>query len=163
MTPRSCALLIAIVCALPASATAQAADPGPSSERSSPYGVRLHVGMWTTHLNRVSRGVDANWLLALGWRGLYGGTFINSFGNRAFAAGIERPLVRSDSGSVVTGLGYRLGVVTGYDERLMGLAGKTPVLPALQVTGDVGVGATGVELAWAGKVATMSPFMRVGN
>ncbi|HSW29875.1 MAG TPA: hypothetical protein VLH75_10375 [Longimicrobiales bacterium] len=59
------------------------------------------------------------------------------------------------------GLGYRLGLVSRYDERLLGLAGKTPVLPALQVMGDLAMGRTGVELAWAGRVATMSPFMRV--
>lgn len=163
MTPRSFALLLAIVCALPSPAVGQSADLGPSPDRSSPYGVRLHIGMWTTHLNHLGRGLDSNWLVALGWRGLYGGTFINSFGNRAFAAGIERPLVRSDEGSVVTGLGYRLGVVTGYDERMVGLAGRTPVLPALQIMGDVSAGRTGLELAWAGKVATMSPFMRVAN
>lgn len=163
MTPRTYALLLAIVFAVPASAVAQAPDPGAYPDRSSPYGVRLHVGMWTTHLSHLGRGLDSNWLVALGWRGLYGGTFINSFGNRAFAAGIERPLVRSDDGSVVTGLGYRLGVVTGYDERLTPLAGKIPIFPALQVIGDVSVGPTGLELAWAGKVATMGPFMRVAN
>lgn len=163
MTPRTYALLLAIVCAAPAPADAQAPAQSPPSDGSSPYGVRIHVGMWTTHLGHLGRGVDANWLLALGWRGLYGGTFINSFGNRAFAAGIERPLVRSGEGSVVTGLGYRMGLVTGYDERLTSLAGKIPVFPALQLTGDVGVGPTGLELAWAGKVATVSPFMRVAN
>jgi len=121
----------------------------------------VHVGMWTTHLRRLRGGVDANWLMAVGWRGLYGGTFVNSFGNRSFAAGIERSVVRAEGGAVARGLGYRLGLVSGYDERLLGLAGKTPVLPALQVMGDVAMGRTGLELAWAGKVATMSPFMRV--
>ncbi|HSW28803.1 MAG TPA: hypothetical protein VLH75_04820 [Longimicrobiales bacterium] len=132
-------------------------------ERPRSGGVRLHIGMWTTHLTRVGRGLDANWLLAVGWRGVYGGTFINSFGNRAFAAGIERPFVRSDEGSVVRGLGYRLGLVTGYDERLLGLAAKTPILPLFQITGDVAVGRTGVEVAWTGKVATVGPFMRVAR
>lgn len=164
MTPRTYALLLAIVCALPAPAYAQAAAvEGPSPDRSSPYGVRLHIGMWTTHLSQLGRGLDSNWLLALGWRGVYGGTFINSFGKRTFAAGIERPLVRNDDGSVVTGLGYRMGVVTGYDERLTRLAGKIPIFPAFQIIGDVGVGPTGLEVAWAGKVATMGPFMRVAN
>ena len=145
--------------ALPFPGGAQSAPP----EARGHYGVRLHVGMWTTHLNDLSRGLDANWLLALGWRGFYGGTFVNSFGSRAFAAGIERPLVREEGGRVSAGLGYRLGIVTGYDERFIGLAARTPVLPALQVKGDVAVGRTGLELAWVGLVATMSPFMRVAN
>ncbi|HUE96197.1 MAG TPA: hypothetical protein VMN39_06035 [Longimicrobiaceae bacterium] len=148
-----------IFTAFPSTGGAQQASP----ETQSHYGVRLHIGMWTSHLGNVSKGLDANWLVAMGWRGLYGGTFVNSFGRRAFAVGIERPLVRDDGGGVNTGLGYRFGLVTGYDERLIGLAAKTPVLPALQVMGDVAVGRTGLELAWAGKVATMSPFMRVAN
>lgn len=156
MALRIASLLLALGLALPDPLSGRDVTP-------SPHGIRLHVGMWTTHLNRPRRGLDANWLVALGWRGMYGGTFINSFGDRAFAAGIERPVVRRDEGSLARGLGYRLGVVTGYDERLISLAGKTPLLPAFQVIGDLGVGRTGVEFAWAGKVATMSPFMRVAN
>ena len=159
--PRLAALLFIFACAfgLPCRGSAQVALQ-PNSAR---MGVRLHVGMWTTHLNDLGRGLEANWLVALGWRSLYGGTFINSFGDRAFAAGLQRPLARSDDGSLAAGVGYRLGVVTGYDERLMGLAGRIPVFPAVQLTGDMAMGRTGVELAWAGKVATMGPFMRVRN
>lgn len=160
MISRRTALSVALLfIAFPSKGGAQQAPPPSQSH----YGVRLHVGMWTSHLSNVSKGLDANWLVAMGWRGVYGGTFVNSFGRRAFAVGIERPLARDEGGSVDAGLGYRLGFVTGYDDRLIGLAAKTPVLPALQVMGDVAVGRTGVELAWAGKVATMSPFMRVAN
>jgi hypothetical protein len=157
MTPNIGALLVLLSLAVPAAGSAQAAAAG----RGGANGVRVHVGMWSTHLHRLRGGVDANWLVAVGWRGLYGGTFVNSFGNRAFAAGIERSFVRAEGGAVARGLGFRLGVVSGYDERLLGLAGKIPVLPALQVMGDVAMGRTGVELAWAGKVATISPFMRI--
>lgn len=160
MIPRLAALSVALFfIAFPSTGGAQQASP----EALNHYGVRLHVGMWTSHLTNFSKGLDANWLVAMGWRGLYGGTFVNSFGRRAFAAGIERPLVRDDGTGINAGLGYRFGLVTGYDERLIGFAGKTPIIPALQVMGDVAVGRTGLELAWAGKVATMSPFMRVAN
>lgn len=158
MTPKLAIFLVLLTLALPSWGAAQASD-GPRQG----HGLRLHVGMWTSHLARVRHGLEPNWLVAVGWRGLYGGTFVNSFGDRGFAAGIERSLTRSADGTVTRGLGYRLGVVTGYDERLTGLAGKTPVLPALQVMGDLAVGRTGLELAWAGKVATMSPFMRVSR
>ena len=157
MTPNLGALLVLLSLALPTAGTAQVAD----AEGVGARGVRLHVGMWTTHLSRLRGGVDANWLVAVGWRGMYGGTFVNSFGDRAFAAGIERDLARSDGGTVARGVGYRLGLVTGYDERMVGLAGKVPVLPAFQIIGNMAVGPTGMELAWAGKVATVSPFMRV--
>jgi len=157
--PRVAALALLFVCAIASPCRAQAT----SHEAPSGYGVRVHVGMWTSHLSRIGHGLDANWLVALGWRGLYGGTFVNSFGDRAFAAGIQRRLARTDDGTMVTGLGYRLGLVTGYDERLTGLAGRIPVLPAAQLLGDFAMGRTGLEVAWVGKVATMSPFMRVAN
>ena len=124
--------------------------------------LRLHLGMWTSHLSDIRRGLDTNWLVAVGWRGAFGGTFINSFGDRAFALGIERAVSRIEDGRVARGVGYRLGLVTGYDERLVPVASRVPVLPALQLTGDLSVGRTGVEVAWAGKVATVGPFMRVG-
>jgi hypothetical protein len=155
--PAALALLLGIAIASPCRAQA------PPVEVPAGYGVRVHVGMWTSHLSRIGHGLEATWLVAVGWRGLYGGTFVNSFGDRAFAAGIQRRLARTNDGTMVTGLGYRLGFVTGYDERLTSLAGKTPVLPAAQLLGDFAMGRTGLEVAWAGKVATMGPFMRVAN
>lgn len=157
--PTLIALIVLLLFTLPAAASAQEE----SRSRSGSGGVRVYVGVWTSHLTRVRSGVDADWLIAVGWRGLYGSTFVNSFGDRAFAVAIERDLVRADGGTVARGLGYRLGLVTGYDERLVGFAGKVPVLPALQVLGNMAVGPTGVELAWAGKVATASPFMRMAR
>ena len=152
-------LLLILACVLPSEGAAQAEPQGPAGTQ----GARLHVGMWTTHLAHVGRGLDANWLVGVGWKGYFGGTFVNSFGDRGFALAIERSLARADGGRVPRGLGYRLGLVTGYDERLAGLAGMMPVLPLFQIMGDVAVGRTGLELAWTGKVATMSPFMRVAR
>lgn len=158
---RLAALALALVCALPGLGTAQEAAPAddPRGRRA----LRLHVGMWTSHLDDLRRGLDANWLVAVGWKGLYGGTFINSFGKRGYALAVERDVVRVHESRVPRGVGYRLGLVTGYDERLVGLARWTPVLPALQVMGDLAVGSTGMEVAWTGKVASMSPFMRVAR
>jgi hypothetical protein len=119
--------------------------------------------MWTAHLGDLGQGFQRSWLLAITWRGLYGGSFVNSFGDRAFTAGIERPLLRSADHTVTSGVGYRLGLVTGYDERLLGLASKLPVLPLLQLMGDLAVGRTGVELAWTAKVASLGPHLRVAN
>lgn len=132
---------------------------GPAPSRA----LRIHVGLWTSHLRDLGRGLESNWLLGVGWRGVYGGTFVNSFGQRAFAAGVEKPWVRRDEGRVGRGVGYRLGVVTGYDDRFLGLAGKLPILPMAQVVGDVAVGPSGVELAWSGLVASVGPYMRVAR
>jgi hypothetical protein len=157
--PTITTLLAILLFTLPAAASAQEASRSGGASR----GVHVYVGVWTSHLTRVRSGVDGAWLVAVGWRSLYGSTFVNSFGDRAFAVGIERDLARADGGTVARGLGYRLGLVTGYDERLVGFAGKVPVLPGLQVLGNMAVGPTGLELAWAGKVATVSPFMRVAR
>jgi hypothetical protein len=155
--PRLAALVLALSCTLALSVDAQTDSARGDGSRA----VRLHVGMWTTHLLRPTKGLDANWLVAVAWNGMYGGSFINSFGDRTFAAGLERSLARSDGGRLARGVGYRIGVVTGYDERLTGIAGTIPILPAFQMTSDVAIGGTGLELAWAGKVATMSPFVRM--
>jgi hypothetical protein len=155
--PRLAALVLAFSWTLALSVDAQT----DSAQDNGSGAVRLHVGMWTTHLWRPTKGLDANWLVAVAWKGMYGGSFINSFGDRAFAAGLERSLARSDDGRLARGVGYRIGVVAGYDERLTGIAGTIPILPAFQMTSDVAVAGTGLELAWAGKVATLSPFMHV--
>jgi hypothetical protein len=85
---------------------------------------------------------------------------VNSYGARAFTAGIQRTLARSADALVAPSLGYRLGFVTGYDERFMGIAARTPILPLAQLVGDLDMGRTGVELAWAGLIATMGPSLR---
>jgi hypothetical protein len=143
----------------PARVTAQSAGEA----RDPSDGIRIHVGMWIMHLANPGRGFKGSWFVAVGGRGLYGATFVNSFGRRSFAAGIERSLAEARDRTVSTGLGYRLGLVTGYDERLLSLASKTPLLPVLQMMGDVAVGPTGMEFAWAAKVASIGPYMRVMN
>lgn len=139
------------------SAAAQDADA--SAGTRSPA-VRLYVGMWSTHLRDFSRGLRNNWLVGLGWRGLYGGTFVNSFGNRSFTVGIQQTVARGDDATVIPSFGYRLGVVSGYDERFMSIASWAPVLPMAQVLGGLESGRTGLELGWAGLVATLGPHFR---
>lgn len=117
---------------------------------------RLYVGMWTSHLRNLRRGVEANSLLGIAYRGFYGATFINSFGDRAIAAGVQRTLVPAnlDSSPSAT-LGYRAGFVTGYDERFIAIAGKTPVLPFVQLVGMLQHQRLGVEVAYSGVVASL--------
>lgn len=144
-----------------ASPTWAASSPPESgtSTRSVPE-LRLYAGMWSTHIRDFRRGLRNNWLVGLGWRGFYAGTFINSFGNRSFTAGIYRDSARTEEGGAVPFVGYRLGVVSGYDERFMRLASKTPVLPLVQVLGGIQAGPTGLEVGYAGLVATLGPSLR---
>lgn len=154
-------LLLALLVG-PASAPAQSElDPGAEfpfeSDRSE---IRLYVGMWTSHLRNVRGGLDNNWLVGVRWRGIFGGTFVNSYGKRAYTAGIQRTMAGATDGSDAPSVGLRLGLVTGYDERFLSLASKSPVIPLAQVVGDVGKGPTRFELAWAGLIASLTPSVR---
>jgi hypothetical protein len=149
--------LLAAACVGAASpGTAAAQDPGTAAS-SEPPSVRVYVGLWTTHFRDIGKGLRQNWLLGVNYRGFYGGTFVNSFGGRSFTAGIQRTVARGADGTVVPRAGYRLGLVTGYDERFWSLAGKTPVLPFPQILGGVDSGITGIELGIAPLVATLGP------
>lgn len=156
---RACLMLAAMLFTVTVHSAAQSRD-GASPQAPASGELRIYLGMWTSHLKDLGRGLDNNWLVGFGWRGYYAGTFVNSYGRRAFAGGIQRTVARGEDGAVVPSLGYRLGFVTGYDERFMGIASRTPVLPLAQLVGDVEMGPTGIELAWAGLIASLGPNFR---
>ena len=131
-----------------------AAGAAPSSQ------MRVYLGMWSTHVRDIKRGLSNNWLVGVGWRGWYGGTFVNSFGNRSFTAGIQRTVARGEENAIVPFFQYRVGVVSGYDERFMALASRVPILPMGQLLGGLETDRAGVELGWAGLVATLGPHLR---
>jgi hypothetical protein len=124
---------------------------------------RLYVGMWTIHFRDLDRGLDNNWLLALSWGRIYGATFINSFGRRAYSAGVQRAVARWNWPIISAGLGYRVGLVTGYDERLFPLAGETPVLPLLQPLITLDAKRLGLELSYSGVIASAGLNVRLGS
>ncbi len=149
-------LLLATLLLRPAPCAAAMARGDPDSTAYS--GATIYLGMWTSHFRYLREGLANNWLVGVGWKGYYAGTFINSYGKRAFVAGIERIVTRGGPGeSVIPMLGYRLGLVSGYDSRFMSIAGKTPVLPMAQLTGALEMGPTGIGVAWSGLVASLVP------
>ena len=117
---------------------------------------RLYLGMWTAHVRSMFGAVDSNQLVGVGFRGFYGGTFINSYGSRSVAAGIQRTLLSTPSRTTTPSLGYRLGLVTGYDERFMGIAGRLPALPMAQIVGRLDRGKIGAELAYSGLAVSLA-------
>lgn len=145
-----------LILLLAASAGQLRATPVPSdtAEATKTPDRRLYLGMWTVHFRDPGRGIENNWLVGVSWRGIYGATFINTFGNRSYSAGLQGLLVRWNPGSVSLGLGYRIGILTGYDERLMPLAGKTPVLPLVQPRVAVDAKRVGWEFSYSGVVAS---------
>jgi hypothetical protein len=157
------ALLLLVVVPLGASARQVGAMSAPGDEPGAEHSAdpRLYVGMWTLHFRDLDRGLDNNWLLALSWGRIYGGTFINSFGRRAYSVGVQETVARWSAGIVSLGLGYRAGVVTGYDERLFPLAGKTPVLPVLQPLITLDGNRLGLEVSYSGVIASAGLNVRL--
>jgi hypothetical protein len=132
----------------------------PAPPRGKPA-LRVHTGMWTMHFRDMQRGVEANHLLGVTWRGFYAVTFTNSFDKRAYSGGIEQTPFSRDAGPLTLNLGYRAGLVSGYDERFHKLAGRSPVIPVVQLRAGVDAGPGGVELSWAGVVTSVSCNFRM--
>lgn len=122
---------------------------------------RVIAGMWALHpfepqfpeMDRT-RGFGAqisHWFIA---------TFMNSYDERAFVVGIERNWLRRRIARVDFGVGYRAGIVTGYDERLFELARHTPVLPFGGLLVWTEVGPLGIDLLYVYRAITLESSLR---
>lgn len=150
---RRAAALLALGVALATPQSVWASPTGePEADPDTPaaFHTRIYFGMWTSHVRDPGGGLDANSLIGLAFHGFYGATFTNSYGERSVAAGIQRSFTSPKDGSLTTALGYRVGLVTGYDQRFLGVAGKTPALPFAQLVGSLDHRKLGVELAYSG-------------
>lgn len=117
----------------------------------------LYLGMASFHLDPNSR--DDNWnnqLIAGTYGGFFAGTLVNSFYDRAYAVGIQRMWGKQQlSEHISNSPGYRLGLISGYDERMMDLAERTPLLPFPQIIDDIVIGDhVGIELSWSAVVVS---------
>ena len=154
-------LVLSVAPAAFAQPPAAAPSPVDSSRAAKPADRRLYVGMWTIHFRDLDRGLENNWVLGLSWGRIYGATFINSSGKRAYSLGVQRTVARWDSRIVSAGLGYRAGLVTGYDERLFRLAGETPVLPLIQPLITLDTNRLGLELSYVWVIASVGLNVRL--
>lgn len=137
--------------------TTETGAEGSASQRSDR---RLYLGMWTYHFRWQESGIKRTPVLGLSRDGVFLGTFVNTYGKRSFAAGYHGELLGMDIGGLNLGLGFRVGAMTGYDERLHALAGKSPVFPLAQarVAADTRLG--GFEVTYAGIIATGAVYLR---
>jgi hypothetical protein len=117
---------------------------------------RMYLAMWTSHLRLNPLAFDNNWAFGLSYRGFFGATFLNSYGRRAFTAGWQRTLVSGSRPGLGIASGVRLGLISGYDDRLMPLAGKTPVLPLIQPFVVVDVGHVGLDVSYTFVVVSLA-------
>ena len=112
------------------------------------FPTRVYFAMWTTHLKYDVITLENNWTLGLSTRGYFAATFRNSFDRRAFAAGLQRTLVSTRDRPVDLSVGYRLGLISGYDGRFMRIARDTPVMPLIQPFVTLEAGRLGVEVSY---------------
>ena len=148
--------------------TMRAATPTQSSFMSwqkvwgEPAPTSLYLGMVTLHINPNSR--DDNWnnqLIAVAVDGYFADTLVNSFYDRAYDAGIQRTFfTRELSSNVNESMGYRLGLISGYDKRMASFAEHTPLLPFPQLLYDLSWQHVGVELSWCLVTASAGLFYR---
>jgi hypothetical protein len=111
---------------------------------------RVLWGMWSTHLNRKNDIWQNDEILALIYRGFYAGTFRTTHGPQAYSLGVERSWVEGSAGPLLGMVGFRAGLVYGYDRRLGWVAEKYPVLPFAQpvLYGRLGPLTTDLTYTW---------------
>ena len=111
---------------------------------------RLLLGMTTVHIDSDREGWQNDYALGLVVRSVYTATFVTTHGDRALTAGFERAWFSVESGPHAFWVGFRAGLMYGYDEELGWLAGAIPVLPYAQplAYGRVGPLALDVGYTW---------------
>lgn len=112
---------------------------------------RLIWGMSTVHLYKIHEGVSFDpTTVALVHDGFYGATFRTTHGPRGYSLGIERSWLSGSSGPFGGMIGFRGGLVYGYDHRLGWMAEKYPILPFVQpvLYGRIGRLTTDLTYTW---------------
>ncbi|MBT8488886.1 MAG: hypothetical protein HKN72_09290 [Gemmatimonadetes bacterium] len=156
-----------VVGTFPEAAAAQGDEPqGPGSRQWYNLGSlpssqhRVVWGMWTTHLNREGDGWQNDRALGLIYRGLYGATFKTTHGPRAYSLGVERTWASTDEAPVMGMVGFRAGLVYGYDERLGWVAEASPVLAFAQPVLYARVGPFTADMTYTWVVVSVTAGLR---
>jgi len=126
-----------------------------------PSQTHIYFGLWTTHLNADRLHIDSNNpMVGISHGPVFATTFVNSFGKRAYAAGFQHDVLSGNRGNAAAALGFRLGAISGYDERFLKFAADTPVLPMFSVYSRLEERHLGVELSWTMVVASAAICFR---
>ena len=117
---------------------------------------RLIPGFWRTH-PFDQKFPELAWTNGLGVQASmwFGGAFINSYDDLSLIAGVERAWLRRQGKRVGYGIGYRAGVITGYDEQLIAWADDVPALPFAGVLLWMQVGQVGIEAFYVYRAITL--------
>lgn len=121
---------------------------------------RLMWAMWTDHLGGRHNGISNDKLIGIVYGGFYAATFRTTKGPRGYTMGIERGWLSTTRESVEIMLGYRFGLMHGYDGRLGWLAGKYPILPYGQPVLLGRVGPLTLDLTYTWVVVSLAAGLR---
>ena len=119
---------------------------------------RMYLGMWTAHLSPDDDHQNRNNLFGITWNGLYGGTFINTWNDRVYSAGVQRALYRNRWHGFDIEAGYRLGMMY-CPEGYKGI-GDQQFTPLPQLIADIDYNGFGMQFSWAGVVMTAGFYYR---
>lgn len=120
---------------------------------------KLYVGMWSHHFLKGNEGYQTeNNLIGVTYGGYYFGSFINSFDDRAWSAGVQRDFYSSRWRWLNLEAGYRAGLLYGYDTITIP---DTKLGPLFQVYADVSYRKFGLQFSWAWETVTAGFFVRL--
>lgn len=118
---------------------------------------RLYLGLWSAHTFESDfPDFFSNRGLGVQYRSLFAVSFVNSYGERSLAAGAERAWAQWDAGPLDATLGFRAGLIYGYDEKLLDVAGVIPILPLLQPMAMLRLGPFVADVGWVPRVMSVS-------
>ncbi len=119
----------------------------------------IYLGMWSHHFIDNSDDYQTTHnLLAITYRGFYGGTFQNSLRRSYLGGGIPRDVYRTNIDIISIEIGYRLGILYGYDSMELYDNG---LFPLLQLYSDLDYKNVGVQFSWAGSALTVGFLIRL--
>ena len=118
----------------------------------------IYLGMWSYHfIDDDDDYTNTHNLLGLVYKGFFLGTFLNSREERAWALGLQRNVYRTKVDLFDLDIGYRLGVMHGYENLQLF---DSELFPLLQIYSDISYEKLGVQFSWAGSVITAGFFVR---
>ena len=131
-----------------------------------PDSSKFYLGMFTQHINPNSQKKDnnVNNIVGVNYNGLFLGGFSNSYGKLTVGFGMQRDWHESDIGQSHWhyALGYRLGAMIGYDNRLCHYCGDLPAVPFIIPYLHLSYKRVGVEVQYAYVLVSASFFYRFG-
>jgi len=117
----------------------------------------IYLGMWSYHFWGDSDYRTDNNLIGGVYRGCYAGTFINSHDDRTTSIGWQRDFYTRTREDLRLDVGYRFGIMHGYDEFSIG---NSKLFPLLQFYADVAYKQVGVQFTWVGQAVTAGFLIR---